>query len=264
MEFSKAANPDISETLSSELLEEFIVELALEFERLYGLTVDRSCIVDLDSSTDTKFSRHFIVHLPNQALFEDAAAAGRFVRVFVGRLAEQTATGQLSESRPVLPKYLFVKSATPTAKQSSQDSQLSSQSDKETELSSTKTCFVDMGVYTRNRLFRLLGSSKFGKPASAALRIAPSNTFPFPKGFDNNSFYVPDMEKHVKEARSGDDKELDMVRKQVSLLAVNKSARTHLITAIFAGRRDQQVLVGSGLDRSCHCARRNPGGSRQW
>jgi DNA-directed primase/polymerase protein len=199
-------------------LDEFIVELGVEFQRLYDLTVDRSCIVDLDSSTDAKFSRHLIVHLPNQALFEDAAAAGRFVRVFVGRLAELSATGQLFESRPVLAKNLFVKSATPTTKQSSQqDSQLSSQSDKETELPWTKTCFVDMGVYTRNRLFRLLGSSKFGKPASAALRIAPSNVFPFPHGFDNDSFYVPAMEKHVKEAHSGDDEELDMVRRQVSL-----------------------------------------------
>jgi len=42
-----------------------------------------------------------------------------------------------------------------------------------------KTCFVDTGVYTRNRLFRLLGSSKFGKPPSAALRVAAANTFKF-------------------------------------------------------------------------------------
>jgi hypothetical protein len=214
LEFSKAANPEITETLSCELLQEFIDELALEFQRHYELQVDRSCIVDLDSSTATKFSRHFIVHLPNQALFGDATAAGRFVRVFVGRLAEQTATGQLSESRPVLAKYLFVKSA-PSKKQSSQDSHLSSQSDKETDLPVSKTCFVDMGVYTRNRLFRLLGSSKFGKPASAALRIADSNTFPFPNGFDNDSFHVPDMEKRVKEARKGDNEELDMVRLNV-------------------------------------------------
>jgi hypothetical protein len=216
LEFSKAANPEITSALNYELLEEFIVELALEFQRHYELQVDRSCIVDLDSSTDTKFSRHFILHLPNQALFEDATAAGRFVRVFVGRLAEQIATGQLSKSRPALAKYLFVKSA-PVKKQSSQDSQLSSQSDNETEVPVSKTCFVDMGVYTRNRLFRLLGSSKFGKPASAALRIADSNKFPFPKGFHNDSFYVPDMEKRVKEVRSGEDEEFDMVCLKVYL-----------------------------------------------
>ena len=122
-------------------MEEFIAELALEFQRLYDITVDRSCIVDLDSSTDEKFSRHLIVHLPSQALFEDAAAAGRFVRVFVGRLAEQTAPGQLSKSRHVLAKYLFVKSATPTTEQSSQGSQLSSQSDKEPELTAIQIYF---------------------------------------------------------------------------------------------------------------------------
>mmetsp|Transcript_13604 Transcript_13604/g.22226 ORF Transcript_13604/g.22226 Transcript_13604/m.22226 type:complete len:438 (+) Transcript_13604:1-1314(+) len=55
------------------------------------------------------------------------------------------------------------------------------------------TRFIDLGVYTRNRIFRLLGSTKFGKPVDAALRIAEANEFPFPKGFDNSKFYLPEM-----------------------------------------------------------------------
>lgn len=35
-----------------------------------------------------------------------------------------------------------------------------------------KTCFVDLGVYTRNRAFRLLSSCKFGK--TSRLRVAPA------------------------------------------------------------------------------------------
>ncbi len=50
-------------------------------------------------------------------------------------------------------------------------------------------CFVDIGVYTRNRIFRILGSVKYGKPTSAALRIAEANEFPFPGGFGNELFY---------------------------------------------------------------------------
>ena len=198
-----------------ELLEELIAELSLEFERVYDLNVDRSCIVDLDSSTETKFSRHLIVHLPNGALFADATAAGRFVRVLVGRLAEEIATGQMEESRPVLSKFLFVN--TDMKQSSTQETARSAQSTTSTPETDEKretTCFVDMGVYTRNRLFRLLGSSKFGKPASAALRIANTNTFPFPNGFSNDSFYVPDMEARVKKSRDEqgnyDSEEIDM------------------------------------------------------
>jgi hypothetical protein len=36
----------------------------------------------------------------------------------------------------------------------------------------SKTCFVDLGVYTRNRAFRLLSSCKFGK--TSRLRVATS------------------------------------------------------------------------------------------
>jgi hypothetical protein len=54
-----------------------------------------------------------------------------------------------------------------------------------------QTHFIDTGVYTRNRIFRLLGSTKFGKPTNAALRIADTNRYPFPIGFDNTKFYRP-------------------------------------------------------------------------
>jgi hypothetical protein len=77
-----------------------------------------------------------------------------------------------------------------------------------------------MGVYTRNRLFRLLGSSKFGKPPSAALFIASTNEFAFPQGFSNESFYVPDMEQsRGKENTGAEEKKVDMVRLAVTLLS---------------------------------------------
>jgi hypothetical protein len=56
-----------------------------------------------------------------------------------------------------------------------------------------QTHFIDTGVYTRNRIFRLLGSTKFSKLTNAALRIADTNRYPFPIGFDNTKFYRPSM-----------------------------------------------------------------------
>ena len=60
--------------------------------------------------------------------------------------------------------------------------------------------------------FACWAQSKYGKPASAALRIADSNTFPFPEGFTNDSFHVPDMEKRVQQGHDElwEDNELDM------------------------------------------------------
>ena len=150
-------------------MSEFIDELCIQFLETFNISLTRPSIVDLDSSTEKKFSRHLIVHLPNDKLFSNAQSAGLFAKQFVSRLADEMAAGSLEERRTALARNLFVKTNDPTK----------------------TTCFVDLGVYTRNRLFRLMGSSKFGKPSSAALRIARANEFQFPQGFCNSSFYVP-------------------------------------------------------------------------
>lgn len=185
LEFSKVSNPDITEEETQLLLEEFMEELIDEFKNIYSIDLRKDAIVDLDSSTEKKFSSHWIVHLPRGELFADATAAGRFIRVFVGRLADEIATGQMERS--MLAKYLFVNA--PSSKRS----------DNTSEEITAKSCFVDLGVYTRNRLFRIMGSCKFGKPASAALHLASTNQFPFPIG--DESFYVPALlEKDNKKA----------------------------------------------------------------
>jgi DNA-directed primase/polymerase protein len=187
-------NTAIQEQLLTELFEELSAELQEQYgdgwtsgNRRYKLhPLQRRHVVDLDSSTDTKFSRHWIVHLtvtavddengenPWEALFADAAAVGYFVRQWVGRLAEQQATGQIVKRRPILNEHLFVQTHSKSAVDGT-------------------SCLIDLGVYTRNRLFRLMGSSKFGKPVTAALRIAATNQFHFPESFGNDCFYVPEM-----------------------------------------------------------------------
>ena len=148
---------------------ELFNEIRHQFETIFHLTIQRHHLVDLDSSTPKKFSRHWIFHLPGSQLFNDARAAGVFVRLLVARLEEEQASGKLkSKGHELLEKHLFV---------NAKDSKL--------------TRFIDMGVYTRNRLFRLMGSKKHGKRPDAALRIATANEFSFPEGFDNSKFYLP-------------------------------------------------------------------------
>jgi len=185
LEFATADNPNVP---IEELLDEFYHELKAEFRSHFAVQhtegFDRTCVVDLDSSTPQKFSRHWIIHLPSKALFADSAQAGKFVKRFVQRLADQFATGQLGATRPHLQKFLFInpKGSVKDANGNPEDIPVSE-----------KTCFVDLGVYTRNRLFRLLGSSKYGKSPDCALHIADANKFPFPHGFSNDRFYLPAM-----------------------------------------------------------------------
>jgi hypothetical protein len=150
LEYSKAYNADVDE---DQLLKEFREELQAEFLEHYQVELGTSQIVDLISSTDVKFSRHWIIDIPD-CLFEDAPTAGRFVKRLVSRLAEDLATGQLKDRRPELTKHLFVN----------------------TKQELKKSCFIDLGVYTRNRLFRVFGSSKFGKKAT--LEVASTNEYP--------------------------------------------------------------------------------------
>lgn len=171
LEFSKLTNvidETDSELLLDELFEELAVELANKFPDLAPL--ERSHVVDLDSSTDSKFSRHWVVH--TSALFANNVALGAFVRNWIGRLVEERATGQLS--RRMINQYLLVDPAPSKSK---------------AKLPERQQCLVDLGVYTRNRLFRLLGSAKFSKPPSAALRIAEANQFPLK--LRNEQFYAP-------------------------------------------------------------------------
>lgn len=189
LEFNKAVNPLVDATTAEQLLDDFFAELAEEISTVFRLSLERSSVVDLDSSTDIKFSRHWIVHTPR--LFSHTTAVGAFVQAFISRLADEQATGQLMARRPVLAQHLMV------------------DNDK-----GEQTCFVDLGVYTRNRLFRLMGSTKFGKPPSAALRLADANQFPFPRGFDNSCFYLPLMSGNSK-APSSPGEDADNVEKQV-------------------------------------------------
>jgi len=178
LEFNKRSNPHLTPTVTDVLLTELFDELRHEFQNMYNISIERSCMVDLDSSTPKKFSRHWIFHLPGGKLFSDNREIGVFVKVFVSRLEEDRESGSLqSRGREVLAANLFVNA------EGSEDG------------NSKLTRFIDLGVYTRNRIFRLLGSTKFGKPADAALRIAEANEFPFPISFDNTKFYLPEMGK---------------------------------------------------------------------
>ena len=170
LEFNKQYNPHLTTAVTEDLLTELFEEIQHQFQLFYSIDIQRSDMVDLDSSTDKKFSRHWIVHLPGGLLFDDARAAGIFVKAMVFRLDKERKDGVLqAKGRNLLAEHLHVNAEEVT----------------DEKVTPKLTCIIDLGVYTRNRLFRLLGSKKFGKSSDAALRIAKTNQFLFPKQFDN-------------------------------------------------------------------------------
>ncbi|KAL7687962.1 hypothetical protein Plhal304r1_c020g0070861 [Plasmopara halstedii] len=140
LEFKRRINVHVD---GDALVARLVSLLQLQLFRCYRLYVARQDIYELDSSTPDKFSRHLIIHLPDGSLFMNNLHAGSFVREFIRDLAavhvkkHETSDGLLS------PFLVNTESAGDSV-------------DK-------KQLFIDMSVYTRNRMFRVLGSSKYKK-----------------------------------------------------------------------------------------------------
>ncbi|TYZ61387.1 hypothetical protein PybrP1_002634 [[Pythium] brassicae (nom. inval.)] len=158
LEFKKSCNPRVDgDQLVARLVS--LVQLQL-FQRKFHVHARREQIVQLDSSDAAKFSRHLIFHLPEGALFADNIHAGNFVRGFIHDLVESAReaededspflvnTGREQQQQSVATNTLEIGPATPQ-----------------------RQLFIDTGVYTRNRMFRVLGSSKFRR--DAVLRPLP-------------------------------------------------------------------------------------------
>ena len=147
LEFSKVANPDAD---AGDTMQAFSLLLRMFCSETGAGTLDVESMLVLDSSTDVKFSKHVVVKrmfggssphsqeaCSSQALaFENTAHTGVFVAGFLEYLAIQHRRG-LSE----MADKLFVKHPH----------------------SSGEVSVIDASVYSRNRCFRALFSSKYGR-----------------------------------------------------------------------------------------------------
>ncbi|XP_076889999.1 uncharacterized protein LOC143540933 [Bidens hawaiensis] len=133
LEFNIKENPEKSGDEMVDLLILITFEALLE---KYSIEGDNNWIVELDSSTKDKFSRHLIIRLPGLA-FKDNTHVGAFV-------AEVCTWIHCARGKDKQFEQLFI-------------SKDSSSPDGPCHL------FVDTAVYSRNRCFRLHLSSKAGK-----------------------------------------------------------------------------------------------------
>ncbi|KAI8828364.1 hypothetical protein BJ741DRAFT_713673 [Chytriomyces cf. hyalinus JEL632] len=145
LEFSIDLNPGLDTHAMMVVFKERVIE---ELSEVFQLRVDIQNIYDLDSTTGAKFSRHLIFNIPNTA-WRNNAHVGQFVQNLVHKLrTEHKMLQQLPEM---------------STEQQSRFNQISTLFIKTSHDSSS--LFIDEGVYSRNRNFRIMHSSKIGKAA---------------------------------------------------------------------------------------------------
>ncbi|XP_059830344.1 DNA-directed primase/polymerase protein isoform X1 [Hypanus sabinus] len=210
LEFSKQTNPEHD---GKQMVAKLIQYVCQKLGEMYNIPCSVEDVLNLDSSTHEKFSRHLIFHLPNGA-FQNNIHVGNFVRTImqpmieilekrhsgIDREAPRTGGDALLSSSTLV-------SVTPEKRKHFNAMVSENLSPKRIkcalwEKSEERTSdpdltfliikdkngidqlFVDLGVYTRNRNFRLYGSSKLGK--NTLFRVAEDNQFT-PKPQDHAS-----------------------------------------------------------------------------
>ncbi|NWX69550.1 PRIPO protein, partial [Alca torda] len=199
LEFYKPANPVADgESMVAKLIE----LVSQKLKELYDVNCSAKDVLNLDSSTDEKFSRH-LIFLPQKTVFKDNIHVGNFVRTILQpaiRLMKSEAavvipeggagrvfqcSGEVFGLDDSLTNLTAIKDASegwPAIAHETKDMETSRQGEN-SALSflivngkdGDKQLFVDLGVYTKNRNFRMYKSSKAGK--NVILKIAEDNQF---------------------------------------------------------------------------------------
>ncbi|XP_063316069.1 DNA-directed primase/polymerase protein isoform X2 [Pelobates fuscus] len=180
LEFYIPTNPSANGEKMVALVIEFFIK---KLQEIYNIKCSADCVLNLDSSTEDKFSRHLIFVLPNTA-FKDNIHVGNFVKSALQPVL-LSAELQFCKANSVCgdtDSTLTTKRATPSdnigdivnaIQQTEEESALSSLIVR--DKNGRKQLFIDLGVYTKNRNFRLYKSSKLGK--NVFFEIAKDNTF---------------------------------------------------------------------------------------
>jgi hypothetical protein len=159
LEYSRETNPELHPNVAMAAFERTL--MAFCAERLHT-PVDATGILILESSTTDKFSKHVLVKRffsthtdENKAVhqaFANNAQAGMFVKELIAFAREHRENS--------CSKYLFVDHPKTRAGEVRRE-----------------TTLIDDSVYSRNRCFRLLFNSKFGKERQLELEHSSANRF---------------------------------------------------------------------------------------
>ncbi|KAK1341755.1 hypothetical protein QTO34_016504 [Cnephaeus nilssonii] len=166
---TKLANPGADGKKMVALLIEHVCKALQE---LYRVNCSAEDVFNLDSSTDEKFSRHLIFQLHDVA-FKDNIHVGNFVRKILQPAFHLIASGDDEDDGDRRELDMEFKGTGEAGVRGAEQPDLSFLVVKDP--AGKRRLFVDLGVYTRNRNFRLYKSSKKGKPV--VLEVAEDNRF---------------------------------------------------------------------------------------
>ncbi|KAF7217970.1 DNA-directed primase/polymerase protein [Nothobranchius furzeri] len=168
LEFHKPSNNGADGKSMVFLLIQYVCGKLLE---VYGIKCSVKNVLNLDSSTEEKFSRHLIFILQNAA-FKDNIHVGRFILAILHPIMNKIKDESwLGNERRTNVSEMTESPEMKRVKKEERDLSFLLVKDKDGQHCS----FVDLGVYTRNRNFRLYKSSKVGK--NAAFTVAEDNEF---------------------------------------------------------------------------------------
>ncbi|KAJ8001231.1 hypothetical protein DPEC_G00192190 [Dallia pectoralis] len=173
LEFHRPSNSRIDGKAMVASLIQYVCEQLMD---VFGIECSEKDVLNLDSSTEEKFSRHLIFILQNAA-FKDNIHVGQFVHAILQPVLSVHRKGSELE------KNLGVVTEDRGERGLKASSQAKRPKREERDLSfllvkhkdGQDVLFVDLGVYTKNRNFRLYKSSKVGR--NAAFTVAEDNRF---------------------------------------------------------------------------------------
>ncbi|NXA67072.1 PRIPO protein, partial [Mohoua ochrocephala] len=200
LEFYKPANPGAD---GKSMVMKLIELVSQKLKELYDVNCSSEDVLNLDSSTDEKFSRH-LIFLPQKTVFKDNTHVGNFVRTILqpairlmeskaavipaeaaGRVFQCSAGVGLDGSLTNLTAAEDASKDWPAIAHKTKDVEVSHQGENldfsfliVNNKEGNKQLFVDLGkykFYTKNRNFRMYKSSKAGK--NVILKIAEDNKF---------------------------------------------------------------------------------------
>ncbi|KAK9398956.1 DNA-directed primase/polymerase protein [Crotalus adamanteus] len=203
LEFYKPTNQEAN---ANQMVADLIKFIGRKLDEYYGIKCSAENILKLDSSTEEKYSCHLIFLFENAA-FKNNIHIGNFLRTILQPailltkskdatdLPKINSVDQCYKTTIDLPTCLennsLVKDASQNWKFNSYKISEKGTSEENPDLSflivnskqGEKQLFVDLGVYTKNRNFRLYMSSKAGH--TVILNIAEDNKF-VPKPVNNS------------------------------------------------------------------------------
>ncbi|XP_002123260.2 DNA-directed primase/polymerase protein-like [Ciona intestinalis] len=176
VEFNKTMNPSKN---GENMISIWIDYVGACLLRKFGLKLTRKCFLELESSSDVKYSQHLVVHMPQGCVFKDNIHAGRFVKKICKDLKEYLSL----EPKTVPSDVLWIEELEFRDKLK----------DLVVKTTNGNGIFIDEGVYTRNRNFRLFMSRKRNK--NFELKVSENCEFDFNQRFSNLLIFEPVQQK---------------------------------------------------------------------